>query len=149
MTRFERDARQAIKLWLRDQIDYLGQSQQPEDRQRNRDNVDRGLDALCYLASGDANYDHGAYGNMFKEADRAGVLKHYLTDLVIHDFHHVQELSTFLWIMRECGTHIWTQDHPHDYYHTKEPGNLFYIWDGEALTQGTPEQARDWIDENC
>ena len=81
---------------------------------------------------------HPAYGSMKIHADR--VVKHYMDDFIFHDALLLSELEcNFVWIVRECGTHLLTDKSQVEFInHYSNPNNAsgaieFYLWNGGTL----------------
>ena len=51
-----------------------------------------------------------AYAALLREHDRTGLPEHFQNDLFIHDKRKVEEegLTSFVWVARTCGTHLYT-----------------------------------------
>jgi len=67
------------------------------------------------------------------EGQRQDLPKHYKNDLLVHDLTTLSDTGTqkFIWVLRECGTHL----HPLDSDQTKYPGRLDRQWIYAVLNQ--------------
>jgi hypothetical protein len=91
-----------------------------------------------------------AYKAMKREAKRYRWPSHYSSDMTYHDAKHlgINPPSTFVWVLRECGTWI-IPDLSHTMYAFDRNKNGYsdrvYIWDGNNLTPTTPEEAQKYL----
>ena len=73
------------------------------------------------------------YAALVAKSREVGMPRHYLTDLTTHDWAILQawEPTEFLWIVRPCGTHLYTPE----MWSRNEEQRIFA---GSALTDAQP-----------
>lgn len=79
---------------------------------------------------------HPALIAMFDQCIEHQLPKHYVADFVVHDVHTINNVSDdtpFVWLLRECGTHLFFHCQPDlDKLFSFEIRRL-YVWTGHIL----------------